>query len=102
MRSPACLKGHGWPRSPSKAAQKVWGSAAGGQNTANHTHRVNLKGKHDLALCSGRSRQRVWCDEPASDPKHTQLLSESGESEQPTAGTHPATIEQQLDHMLFF
>lgn len=77
------------------------GSAAGGQNTANHSCRVKLKGKHDLAWSSGRGRQCAWCDKPVSYPKHSQLLSESGESEQPTVGTHPASMEQQLDHMLF-
>jgi len=31
---------------------------AGGQIRAKHTCRVNLKGKRDLAACSGRGRQR--------------------------------------------
>lgn len=53
------------------------------------------------ALCSGRGRQWAWCDKPLSYPKHTQLLSESGESQQLTVGTHPTTTEQQLNHMLF-
>lgn len=57
MRCTICLNGHSWPRSPSKAAQKVWGSPAGWQNRAKHTCRVNLKGKRDLATCSCRGRQ---------------------------------------------
>lgn len=58
VRGTGCLNGHGWPGSPSKAAQKVWGSPAGGQNRAKHIRGVNLKGKRDLAACSGRGRQR--------------------------------------------
>lgn len=33
-------------------------------------------------------RQCAWCDKSVSYPKHTQLLSESGESEQPTQSWH--------------
>lgn len=53
-----CLNGRSWPRSLSKAAQKAWGSPAGGQNRAKHTCRVNLKGKRDLVAYSSRGRQR--------------------------------------------